>query len=260
MQRFAGRLRAACAAAILAAGPCAGAASPPPNPFSDWAAIVVAGDDHASHSGDLTETFDNARRDVARTLVRKGFTPSNVAQFSMRPARYPDARPRLADLDSIDHALGTLTVRARSGCLIYFTSHGAPEGLALDDDLVSPRTLAHVIARACAARPTVVILSACYSGVFVPALKSPDRMILTAARRDRSSFGCGESDKYPFFDACVLETLPAAPDFPSLAPAVRSCVARREREEDMAPPSEPQVWIGSRFNTPRRAFATHAGR
>lgn len=251
-------LLAACLVAILSSHG-ADALAAAPVPFSDWAAIVVAGDDHAAHSDDLTETFDNARRDVARTLVRKGFTAANVAQFSMRPRRYPDARPQLAELDMIDHTLASLTARARGGCLIYFTSHGAPEGLALDDDLLPPRTLARLISAHCESRPTVVILSACFSGVFVPALKAPDRMILTAARRDRSSFGCGESDKYPFFDACILETLPGSPDFPSLAPAVRSCVARREREEDMAPPSEPQVWIGSKFNSPRRPFAPVVG-
>jgi hypothetical protein len=253
------RLLAAVLAGLLVASSSAYATAPALNPFSDWAAIIVAGDDHASHSDDLTETFDNARRDVAGTLVHKGFSATNMAQFSMRPKRYPDARPQLADLTSIDHALAALTARARGGCLIYFTTHGAPEGMALDDDLLSPRTLAHLITERCAARPTVVIVSACFSGVFVPALKAPDRMILTAARRDRSSFGCGESDKYPFFDACMLEVLPGSPDFPSLGPAVRSCVARREREEDMAPPSEPQVWIGAKFNNPRRPFAATAG-
>jgi hypothetical protein len=56
----------------------------------------------------------------------------------------------------------------------------------------------------CGEKPTVVVLSSCFSGVFVPALARPDRIVLMAARRDRNSFGCGQTDRYPYFDKCVL--------------------------------------------------------
>src|SRR5665811_1947526 len=39
------------------------------SPFSDWAAIIVAGDDHA-HSGAHSEVFDNARRDLAAAFTK----------------------------------------------------------------------------------------------------------------------------------------------------------------------------------------------
>jgi hypothetical protein len=81
--------------------------------------------------------------------------------------------------------------------------------------------------------------------VFVPALAGPNRMVLTAARPDRSSFGCGEADKYPYFDQCVLESLPNSSDFASLGRTVQGCVAAREIKEGMKPPSEPQLYIGA---------------
>jgi hypothetical protein len=96
----------------------------------------------------------------------------------------------------------------------------------------------------------VVVVSACYSGVFVAGLARPNRLVLTAARRDRSSFGCGESDRYPFFDACVLEAMPASVDFLALAKKARLCVARRERQEGMRPPSDPQIFVGAKFRSP----------
>jgi len=89
-----------------------------------------------------------------------------------------------------------------------------------------------------------VIVSACFSGVFVPVLEGPNRMVLTAARPDRSSFGCSESDKYPYFDACMLQVLPTVHDFVALGPAVQDCVAQREVETGMRPPSEPQFFVG----------------
>ncbi len=70
-------------------------------------------------------------------------------------------------------------------------------------------------------------------------------MILTAARRDRSSFGCGAEETYPWFDGCVIETLPAVADFLSLAAGARACVARKEQEAGITVPSEPQLFVGA---------------
>lgn len=211
--------------------------------FADWGAIVVAGDWHA-HSGAPSEVFDNARRDIAATLVQLGMKPQNVLQFSMRPERYPKANPAHSDPASIANALWDLSNRTSAGCLVYFTSHGSPEGLELNDDVLPPRKMAQMINNACGDRPTVVIVSACYSGVFIPALAAPNRFVFTAARPDRTSFGCGESDKYTFFDTCVMQDLRKSGDFPDLAHEVQACVAAREKKEGVYP-SEPQLAIGA---------------
>ena len=69
-------------------------------PFSNWTAVVVAGDYHA-HSGGPTEAFDNARRDVSKALVELGFDKTSIQQFSVRPKRYPADAPGTADAGSI---------------------------------------------------------------------------------------------------------------------------------------------------------------
>jgi len=212
--------------------------------FADWTAVVVAGDWHA-HSGGPSEAFDNARRDVALALASAGFAQANVRQFSVRPERYRDTRPLKSDPKAIYDALTDLTARNPGGCLIYFSSHGAPQGVVVDQNVMPPAMLGEILDRTCKAKPTVVVISACFSGVFIPELAKPNRMILTAARPDRTSFGCGESDKYPFFDDCFLQVMPSARDFQGLAGAVKNCVAAREAKEGMNPPSEPQVWIGA---------------
>jgi len=216
------------------------------SPFSDWSAVVVAGDWHA-HSGGPSEAFDNARRDVSLALERAGFEPANLRQFSVRPERYKDAALTKSEPQAIYDALADLTARATGGCLVYFSSHGAPQGVVVDQRFLPPGVLANMLDSTCGKRPTVVIISACFSGVFVPALAGPDRMVLTAARPDRSSFGCGEADKYPYFDQCVLESLPNVGDFAKLATTVQGCVAAREVKEGMKPPSEPQLYIGAQL-------------
>jgi hypothetical protein len=211
--------------------------------FADWAAIVVAGDWHA-HSGGPSEAFDNARRDVAGQLEKFGFQHDNVLQFSVRPERYPDTRPGKTDIESVYNGLKGAADRTTGGCLVYFSSHGSPQGILFDDRLMPPEVMMDLVDQACPGKPTIVIISACFSGVFVPILEKNDRMILTAARPDRASFGCSESDKYPFFDTCFLKMAPAAHDFISLGRAVQQCVADKETETGMAPASEPQLWVG----------------
>jgi hypothetical protein len=222
----------------LAAAPAASA-----TPFSDWSWVVVAGDWHA-HSGGPSEAFDNTRRDVITEFEKAGFDAANLRQFSVRPERYPDAHAEKSAPQGIYDALSDLTAKAQGGCLIYFSSHGAPMGVVVDQQFLPPGVLANMVDNTCGKRPTVVIISACFSGVFVPALASPNRMVLTAARPDRSSFGCGEADKYPYFDQCVLETLPNVSNFAILGTGVQACVAARETKEGMKPPSEPQLFIG----------------
>ena len=213
--------------------------------FADWAAVVVAGDWRAASGAD-TEAFDNARRDVSAALVRAGFSPANLRQYSVRPQRPGDDPAVVVEANAVPKGFLDLAARARGGCLFYVTSHGSPYGAIFGPShTLSPPLLDRLLTEACGERPTVAVISACYSGVFVETLSRPNRMILTAARRDRSSFGCSERDKYPYFDACVLETLPQSRDFLALSHRVKACVARREAEQGLAPPSEPQTAIGA---------------
>ena len=212
-------------------------------PFSDWSAVVVAGDWRGSGGGP-TEAFDNARRDVATALTKAGFQAQNLRQFSTRPEKYQDTHPAKASVDGIYGALTELASKAPGGCLFYVTTHGTRGGAVVDDKILAPGVLAGMLDRACGTRPTVVVVSACFSGVFVPQLQGPNRMVLTAARPDRTSFGCGETNKYPYFDDCFLSTMPTVKNFSALATGVRECVRVREIAEKMTPPSEPQIFVG----------------
>ena len=230
-----------------------------PASFADWAAVVVAGDDQGAHDRRPTRAFDNARRDVTAALERRGFSRANIAQFSLHPDQYPVDHAAKGDFGPVGARLREHAARTTGGCLIYFTSHGSPDGVLVDDRIVPPRAMASMIEGACGGRPTAVIVSACFSGVFVPALAGPNRFVLTAARRDRSSFGCGESDRYPFFDGCVIEALPRTRDFVALANQVKLCVEAREDDEGMRPRSQPQLFVGPDFQLEEPLFVPPAG-
>lgn len=207
--------------------------------FGDWAAAVVAGDWRGAN-GLRIEAFDNARRDIADALVDAGFARANIRQFS------PDPRDGVLDAspDSLSRSWFELTQQAPGGCLLYVTSHGTPGKIVMGSREVRPRDLDIMLDFSCAGRPTVVVLSACYAGSFMPTLAEPNRLVVTAARADRPSFGCDAGFVYPVFDGCILKALPTAPHFPALAASAKACVAAREKREKMTPPSEPQVSIG----------------
>lgn len=211
--------------------------------FSRWAAVVVAADWRA-HDGSEAPIFDNARRDVVAMLSRQGFRVENIAQMSS--ASQPEEGVPLTSYGGLLEALERTTARAPAGCLVYLSSHGSPQGIVFGrSQVLPPERLAAALSRYCAGRPTIAVISACFSGVFVPVLAADDRMVLTAARPDRTSFGCGNSNRMPYFDECVLQVGPNAADWPDLGEAAQTCVAMREAAEGLSPPSEPQLSVGA---------------
>jgi hypothetical protein len=244
MKRLRSGLRGFWAGLVLSIAALAPAASAQPiNPFADWVAVVVAAD-YRDHDGQPIKVFDNARQDLVKALAGVGFSRSRIAQFSVRPHLYEDMPLAVDPPDGLPRTLKRLTDASPGGCFFYLTSHGNPDGVVFGKNMLTPDVVKIMLDNTCGARPTVVVISACFSGVFVPVLAGPNRMVVTAARPDRASFGCGAEEVYTYFDGCVLESLPKAGRLDMLAQLARTCVARRETEMGMTPPSEPQVFIG----------------
>ncbi|HEX9446340.1 MAG TPA: C13 family peptidase [Dongiaceae bacterium] len=201
-----------------------------------WAVFLVAGDDSAP-------VFDHA---VARfqTLLDRP-SVSSIHSFTSDPNK---AAP--ADLATIDHLAAAMTapaLAADTGCLVFVTSHGDRSGAYLKLDLdhdqrLSPARLGDLLDATCGQRPTVAIISACHSGVFLDD-EAANRIILTAARADRTSFGCGASFDYTYFDSCLLDQWPRSHSFVGLYDAVGLCVREKERQLGLVS-SEPQASFG----------------
>jgi hypothetical protein len=207
--------------------------------FSHWAVVLVAGD-YRAHSGAPSKVFDTGRHDLAAAFAKIGFDKANMVQFSVD---YDDSTQH-AGVPEIAAALQADASRARDGCLIYFTSHGTPTGIIVGDAVLTPAQMHDMVNSACGSRPSVIVMSSCFSGQFVPALAGENRVVMTAARPDRTSFGCGEMDQHTYFDDCFLRAMPMAGDFPSLGGLVQQCVSLREQQMKATPPSEPQVSVG----------------
>jgi hypothetical protein len=132
------------------------------------------------------------------------------------------------------------------GCLVYVTAHGSPQGVAITrrNEIMSPAQLDRVVDTACGNRATVVVVSACFSGVFAEApMVRANRVILTAARRDRTSFGCSADNVLTVFDGCILQSVRSGAPWRQVAETARGCVATEERRLRVLA-SEPQLFVG----------------
>ncbi len=114
---------------------------------------------------------------------------------------------------------------------------------------LKPSELGDILDRTCGERPTVLLVSACYSGIFsdFDGLATDKRVILTAARADRTSFGCGAENQYTYWDGCLLDEIDQAKGWDDLFSRVNQCILRKEA--GMQTPSVPQKHIGSEVET-----------
>jgi hypothetical protein len=237
-------LKALIAAVILLCGTALSAHAASAD-FSNWMVLVVSGD-YKGHQNEHIEAFDNARRDVRKTLEGMGFSRDYIAEFAAGPDA-TEERPQ-ATRAAIDKKLVELRSKATAGCLFYFTSHGSPKGMVLGEEAMTPLVLWKLVTFNCEQRPAIVIVSACYSGIFVTRdIATANRMVLTAASNQTTSFGCGANNKYPFFDQCFLESVSLVRDFIALAEKTRGCVSALEVQQRLSPPSRPQLVVGKQI-------------
>lgn len=229
-------LRRAILGLMLALGASLLSASADSAKLASWRVLLVAGDDSAA-------VFDNA---VDRFTNILGGKPGIELYRLTSDRRLRSATRRIASAQAID---GALTGSAAQGCFVFMTSHGSPDGLMLreDDDsnrTLSPGKLDRILDKQCGERPTVVVVSACHSGVFIgKASKGDNRIWLTAARDDRVSFGCGAEFEFTYFDECLLGAWPKSKTWKQLFDRTSTCVRLKESELSESS-SLPQAFFG----------------
>lgn len=203
---------------------------------------------------DSDPVFAREAREAARVLgVRYGADGRTLVLAGPDGSRDDAPHGSISALLLAINHLGTVMDTREDVLVLYTTSHGMDLGLAYHYGdsgygVLSPASLKAAFEQAGIGR-RVLILSACYSGVFVPALASPDTAILTAAAGNRTSFGCVAENDWTFFgDALINRALrqPVALD-EAARMAGRSVAAWEAKARFLA--SLPQVSIGPEVGT-----------
>ncbi|MFD2264074.1 C13 family peptidase [Lacibacterium aquatile] len=203
----------------------------------NWYAVLLAGSDEHP-------VFDRFVTDFQKTLKDGGVSATAYkaegAPVEGQPGGSFNPRNLLAKAPSGE----------QSACLLYVTSHGNPEGFV--EYVKDPRNLGILTAgdlavmadQVCGERPAAIVISACFGASMVTqSLRKPNRVILAAARPDRSSFGCSFEETYNYFDGCILQNWSDSATWTVLFDRAKECISRREGPRRDA--SEPQIFVGS---------------
>ena len=107
------------------------------------------------------------------------------------------------------HRIGQQMNRESDVLFLYMTSHGLSnqfemENAPLDLKDVDPKWLKETLDKS-GIRWRVIVISACYSGSFIPALQDDNTLIITASAADRASFGCSNEADYTYFGRAFFD-------------------------------------------------------
>jgi hypothetical protein len=146
------------------------------------------------------------------------------------------------------HAIGNIMDKDNDIVILLMTSHGDRTGFALQlpgsVTELTPRQVAAVL-DADGIKNRVVIVSACYSGIFVPPLANDNTIVMTAADAHHPSFGCAPERDWTYFgDAFFRQSLHPGTDFKNAFDHARVLIHRWEMR-DRVVPSNPQGSFGS---------------
>lgn len=139
--------------------------------------------------------------------------------------------------------------------MLFLTTHGSA-GHELSFELpplqlqqVNPTALARMLADS-GIRWKIIVISACYSGGFIEALKDENTLILTASDATHTSFGCETDSDFTWFSKAYFdqalreEARQGRYSFIAAFERARVLVAEREKAAGHEP-SNPQMHLGS---------------
>jgi len=200
-------------------------------------------------AGDASENVFRNEAEYVEKLFGERFGAAGHVLVLENSAATVDTRP-LATLTNLSWALDDVAKKmdpAEDVLLLYVTTHGSRDHQLLVDlaplplDQIGPDDLADTLKTKPAIRWKVLVVNACYSGGFVDALRDDSTLVITSAREDRTSFGCGaDSDITYFGKAFLAEALNDTTSIPqAFAQAKQSIDAWETADEDEH--SEPQI-------------------
>ena len=158
----------------------------------------------------------------------------------------------LASVSGLDRTVKLIADRMdidQDVLVLMLTSHGSEDGLEVKNGSLplaqlGPPDLQEILDES-RIKWRILIVSACYSGVFLDELKSDTTLIVTAADAEHSSFGCDDSRELTWFgEAFLRDSLPGADSFEAAFKKAASLIQQRETAEHQIH-SNPQLFVGS---------------
>lgn len=233
-------------AQVAESGPASGtqAAPEPAPPAEPPGRILFAG--FAMHS--QSKVF---RNDVllAEKLVSE-IDPNALMLKLANPAKDQSADWPQATAENFALVMAKMAevARPRDRVLLLISTHANPGLLNINvggknQQPLTPKALAEALAPLNQV-PTLVVLSACYSGVFIEPLKAPNRVVLTATDVRRTSFKCQyEGNTTYFADALFGQAGAGNLSVTDWMGEAQKSIAAQEKRRKL-PASKPLIFVG----------------
>jgi hypothetical protein len=170
----------------------------------------------------------------------------------------------LATVSGLADALKQLAGRMNSAedvLVLTLTSHGSREGLEVANGKLpllqlGPTELRQALDEA-GIKWRVIVVSACYSGVFIEPLQTDATLIATASDSDHTSFGCADDRDLTYFgEAFLKDSIPTTHTLEEAFKKATDLIQKRETAEKLEH-SNPQLFVGSAI---RQKLATLEGK
>lgn len=170
---------------------------------------------------------------------------------------YPDNLP-LATGHAFQQALMRVAEKMNKNediLFLYLTSHGTEKhsiylnqpGISLEN--LSLSTIKKSLNNS-GIKWKVIVVSACYSGGYIDALKDSNTLILTAAAKDRKSFGCSDSSDLTYFaKALFRDSLTDETTFEEAFLNAKALIKEWEVTEKIKESSNPKISMGASIRT-----------
>jgi len=201
-------------------------------------------------AGDGSEDVFRNEAEYAARMFRQRFGASaHALVLENNPASL--ATHPLASWSNLERALDGLAKQMQPDdiLMLYMASHGSEDHELLVDmdplplDQIGAQDLADIL-KEHPFKWKVVVVNACYSGGFIPPLAGDGTLVLTAARSDRSSFGCGSESELTYFGhAWLVDALNRTDNFVDAFAQAKAEIAQWEQRDKLTP-SEPQSHVG----------------
>lgn len=132
--------------------------------------------------------------------------------------------------------------------VLFLTSHGSEDGLEVSNGTLPLAQLGPTELRqaldASGIRWRLLVVSACYAGVFIDELKGDTTAIVAAADAAHASFGCEDDRELTWFgEAFLKDSLPGTASLEEAFSKAAGLIAKREEAEHQTH-SNPQLYIG----------------
>lgn len=208
---------------------------------------------------DSDRVFANEAREAARVLAARYDAAGRTLTLAGPDGRRDDL-PH-GSIDALTFSLARITELMdpeEDVLVLYSTSHGLDLGLAYHYGdqgygILSPAHFKSLLVELGIER-RILIISACYSGVFVPALASENTAILTAAARNRTSFGCEADNDWTYFGDALINRALRQPQPLSAASQQANVTIAGWETRKLLLSSLPQTVIGDGVNAWLRAL------